>query len=336
MMNKPELNAEKSYKSIHHRNEPSRINGRKFYIKSMINDNIQGEIKDLNGDETRDENRVGQIKRVEKVEPCETSINKKFNSISTMTEETMFNLPQIKCIDFKHISIHREKDDNHVVVLTNIGEIKKVNIYNWELNRPIDKTRIPDIIKNNKHKTMLEGTIYLVKKTKTGRYYCYDGMHRLSSFEGLNQKCKIIVDIMIDPTNGTIVDRFTVINQSISVPELYTNNMFEKDIKQTVLNVVDYYIKNYPTHFSPKKNYNVPNCNREIMINMITEMIKQDENRKSFNQEEWLMELKNREIRIKVLVTTTNKYKITNKQLEKCSSTGFYLFAIKQWNIEYL
>lgn len=310
----------KPYKSIHNRKQ-NNLNYKKSginFIHSPIYDEVEEEIQDINMDTYNNDNKT-------------------FNNVSTMTDETSFNIPQIKGLDFKHISIHREKDDTHVVALTNIEEIRKINIYNWKLNRPIDKSRIPDIIKNNKNKTMLEGTIYLFKKTDTGKYYCYDGMHRLSSFSGLNQKCKIIVDIMFDPTNGTVVDRFTVINQSISVPELYTNNMFEKDIKQTIISVVDYYIKKYSNHFSPKQNYNVPNCNRETMINMLTEMIKQDEVRKNYNHEEWLIELKNREARIKGLITTNNKkYKITQKQLDKCSKSGFYLFAIKQWNIEYL
>lgn len=259
------------------------------------------------------------------------------NSVENVLKSKQVNQPkleQIQWIEFKHNIIHREKEETHIILLTNIQQLRSINIYNWEYNRPIDKTRIPDIVKNNKHKTMLEGTIYLFKQRK--KYYCYDGMHRLSSFSELNQQCKIIVDIMLDPSQGTIVDRFTHINQSISVPELYTNNMFENDKKQIIIDVVNHFMEKYKSHFSPKQTYNIPNCNREVMTNKLTQLMSEDQCKEHFTKDEWILYLSKlgNQIREKIENPNYKNYKLSSKQYEKCNKSDFFLFGVKNWEDE--
>jgi hypothetical protein len=243
-------------------------------------------------------------------------------------------IEQIPWIDFKHNIIHREKQETHIICLTNIEQIRSINIYNWEYNRPIDKTRIPDIVKNNKEKTMLEGTIYLIKQRE--KYYCYDGMHRLTSFPQLNQQCKIIVDIMLEPSQGTIVDRFTHINQSISVPELFTNNMFEQEKKQIIMKVVSYFEHKYKSFFSPKLKYNLPNCNREAMFNKLTYIMNEDPTKEHYTYDEWLTFLHDISEQIREKIGKHKKYKLSVKQYEKCAKSNFFLFAVKNWEDEFM
>lgn len=237
----------------------------------------------------------------------------------------------IPWIDFHHQIIYREKHDRRILVITSINELMKININNWEYNRPIDKTRLPDIIRNNKHKTLLEGIIYLFKCKQ--KYFCYDGIHRLSCFHNMNPDCKIIVDIMLDPSQGTIVDKFTHINQTISVPELYTNNMFEHDKKKIILDVVQHYMNKYKLHFSPKQNYNIPNCNREVMTDKLYQLMSEDICKEHFTKDEWILYLTRVEtiIREKIEDTNNNRYKLSKKQYEKCIKNDFFLFAIKNW-----
>jgi len=270
---------------------------------------------------------------IQETEPFEKTIEEPNEINDPKNPKISSNIYQVPWIDFKHNLIHREKNETHVSLLTNVFCLSKIEINNWKLNRPVDKTRIPDIIKNNKEITMLPGIIYLFKENN--KYFCYDGIHRISSFGGLNPDCRIIVDILLDPSEGTIVDNFKNINKSIPVPELYTPLMYEYDKKKVIQKVVEYYMETYPSHFSPKRNYNIPNCNRDSMIDMILEISKTDDKYLNFTFNEWKLDLGEREKQIKNNILN-KKYKISLKQLEKCKKNNFYLFIDKNWNLLYL
>lgn len=306
------------------------------FIRKIKHNNIQFKIIDDYNNEDNKQKLSNKLttEKTGIVKERNTETTKKNDKTVMVNRTNTASYPdkQIKWLEFKHNPIHIENNNKHVIVLTNIEELQNIKIFNWKLNRPIDKTRIPDIIKNNKDKTMLEGTIYLFKNTvDTKRYYCYDGMHRIASFKGVNKKCKIIVDLMLEPTNGQIVDRFTHINESISVPELYTNNLYDIELKQTITNVVEYFMRLKPNHFSPSKNFKVPHCNRETMTNMLTDMIDNIPDLCHYTQEEWINELLLIEKNIKTLVVNRG-CKLSTKQLQKCISNDFYLFAVKDWN----
>lgn len=263
---------------------------------------------------------------------------------------------------------------NHVYSIT-IDEMMKMNISNWEFNRPVDTSRIVPIYDYIQQNKQVEGIIYLAQLPSNNEYICYDGIHRIhgikryyketiqdneTDFEGMlglnhdHQLFSVLVDII--PYNEYIVkERFININKSLPVPSIYT----EKERQLNKIRICEYifsYIQDkYPLFIKTTKRYNVPNINStqftELFTNVLTHLpekyqIYVSEDNKSF----WLEQLLSFNLFMKGLKIIHKKVNYNKKiernnysqlylsyqQFKKCSSNNMFLFASSDWDKYFL
>jgi len=78
----------------------------------------------------------------------------------------------------------------------NVHTISNMKIRNWKYNRPIDISRIPSI-KNYILKTKrVEGIICLAYSVDDDTFYCYDGIHRITSIQEIIKEQLNFTDIL--------------------------------------------------------------------------------------------------------------------------------------------
>lgn len=239
-------------------------------------------------------------------------------------------------------------------------------IHNWNLNRPMDITRVPSI-KNYINKTnRVEGIIYLAK-TKNGIYYCYDGIHRISSLFSIEDdiksypdilgcpyksisELKVLVDVM-DYNEEEVKERFMNINSSLPVPELYVDYQRDKQIQTLIESLYDHFRTNYKDFIKVSKNSKVPNINstdfNNKMLNVIT-----NSNVETREIEYWLKLVEDynehmSKLEITKKINSKNKanankmevfrmIRLTESQMKKCKKYNLYVFAASNWDDYFL
>lgn len=242
-------------------------------------------------------------------------------------------------------------------------EICKWKIHNWKFNRPVDNTRIQSIANYIKETGKVEGIIYLAKY-KNGdhtEYAIYDGIHRLtalkmiynSQFDDMlgTTKYDVLVDIM-DYNDEHIKKRFIGINSSVPVSELYTEIHHSYEHLKNVQTIVQFYKTKYPSFFTNKQNYRLPNINDNIFVGYIgtilsnkdiLERIKQMTGNYTPCLDDYLnilelfhQHLRERPKQSKIYkLSSKNIIKIQPKQLEKCEKHNMYLFCVMDWLNEF-
>jgi hypothetical protein len=250
--------------------------------------------------------------------------------------------------DLSDHHISSDKNEVRYLILTNIGEVKKLSIQNWYFNRPVDLTRIPEIVKSYRGKKMIDGIIYIYKidnKDNNIKYYCYDGIHRLTSIEELDDNMYILLDIYDNPNEGIIINQFKRLNQTNPVPELYLNqtNKTNKttNIKEILEKVVEKYYNKYSktsnnqSFFSSRRNPNIPNENKSNMTDKLYSLLKDNEHESIFNKfnyDKWIdfLERKNKYFKNNIHI-----FKVSSKQKSKCIKDEMYLFICKDWELKY-
>jgi len=214
-------------------------------------------------------------------------------------------------------------------------DLVNLEILNWKKNRPPDMTRIPEIIEILKTQNYLDGFIYLFKEDN--KYYCYDGIHRVKALEQYykieqhKRSChRLFVHLYNEYDEYTIEKHFKQINKCIPVPEIYTDAAYTLEFKEKVEYIVNTTYKKYPKHFSTSKRPNKVHENRDIMIDKVTSLL----------QENKLDRMYSKEILFDICIIQFNglmkKYidhaKLTEKQKQKCETTGCYIFIDKNWD----
>lgn len=232
----------------------------------------------------------------------------------------------------------KNKDGSQLYGLTR-NTLSKMNIYNWELNRPYDNTRIPEIVEQLKRQDYIDGIIYLAKKDN--RVICYDGIHRIEAIKYLqktknNINHKIIVHYYPFYNEQLIKYKFETLNKCVPVPELYTSAHKELNIKNMIEDIVKHFYVKYFNMFKPSAKPNIPHENRDNFTNKIQNIIEQlDLFHMNFNDFINFMEKYNIILREKVNQNET-KIKLSKKQLEKCKYNNCYLFITKDWEFRFI
>jgi len=227
-------------------------------------------------------------------------------------------------------------DNNTYLYGIRYKELRKMEIKNWIYNRPPDMVRIPEIANILEKQNYLDGFIYLVKYGEN-KYYCYDGIHRLEALKYLykrnnefNNKVnhKIIIHLITTYDEYDIKKKFELLNKCVPVPEIYTKATQELNKKNIIEEVVYYLYEKYNSHFSPNKKPNIPNENRDVLMDKLRELINNNEKMNMLKKEQIkkLFELFNNKMKGK-----QNHLKLTNKQKMKCEKNNCFIFASKNW-----
>ncbi len=224
--------------------------------------------------------------------------------------------------------------ENNVVAHTTSDALKSVKIDNWEMNRPPDMSRIPEIQTTMKFQSHADGIIYLsVNSTNTG-YICYDGIHRISAIRQLKETKDVVIDLMLTYSEEKIIAKFRQINRCLPVPSLYTRAERSLHLRETVESVVKAIQTKYPGHFSASASPNIPNENRDGFMNKLSsEVLERTDKLTAVSKvEDWLKYLNdlNDFARDNIGILAP---KLKHTQLSKCELSKWYLFAVKNWQI---
>ena len=164
-----------------------------------------------------------------------------------------------------------EINGNLQLVRCNTSDIDKYNITNWSKNRQPDDVRIKDVSRYYAENNimLIPGVIYAWQRPNTDKLEIYDGIHRLLAAYEYGEDMICILCIKITNNENEIINDFTNINKSISVPSIYLEdtNIFKKMVCQ---NVVEMLCKKYPTFVSPSRKPYVYNFNRDNLIEFIS------------------------------------------------------------------
>lgn len=226
-----------------------------------------------------------------------------------------------------------ECSENNVVAHTTSDALNMVSIDNWDMNRPPDMARIPEIQSALKHQSYVDGIIYLSVNKTGDRYICYDGIHRLTALKNVRNK-NIVIDLILSYSEDQIIAKFMRVNRCVPVPSLYTKAERELHLRETLETVVKTIQTTYPTRFSAASMPNIPNENRDSFMNKLSNEVMERTNKvtASSKPEDWLKYLNdlNDFTRDNIGILSP---KLTPAQVTKCNQSKWYLFAVKNWQI---
>ena len=136
-----------------------------------------------------------------------------------------------------------------------------------------------------------------------------------------------MINIRRNITQGDIMEHFNSLNKCIPVPDIYVG-VRNANIITTVESVVNQYVERYPQHFSTSRNPNAPNENKDRMKDRLKHIIDNatDDDLDSEYNLISMLETINEHIRKNI------PRKCSKNQLDKCESSGFYLFLQREWH----
>jgi hypothetical protein len=227
-------------------------------------------------------------------------------------------------------------DTEHKLIKLSIKDFLELNIVNWKYNRPPDEVRCTEIAEYFTKFTpdILQPFVFHYL-SNTQQYEALDGIHRWNSLtkmkntQQMNEKF-VLIHVYTDKSDGFLVDIFQNLNKTVPVPNLYfrANNEDETE-KQIIEHITKDWMKKYQSHFSPNANCNVPNINRDIFIELITDIYKSSKIRSKEKLEE-VLQCANQKIKERTESSfRDNRNKFSDKQKEKCVKTGCYLFLYR-------
>jgi hypothetical protein len=222
-------------------------------------------------------------------------------------------------------------DDGSMILRITWEKLSNYNLINWRLNRPVDKTRLNEIIYQMRLHKLVDGIIYIVK-TGENRYECFDGIHRIEALKRMSKKydCKnygILIHYYPEYNEQQIRNRFETLNKCVPVPDVYTSTTRELEKERAVRSVAVELQKRYTKCFSASSRPRVPNENRDNLMNKISDIL-DIINIYDINIIINMFEQFHDIMRIDVI---NGIHKITRNQLNKCSRYNCYLFAKKDW-----
>ena len=236
-------------------------------------------------------------------------------------------------IDNQTKLLANNKDGSKIYATTG-KELIKLNIKNWNKNRPPDRSRIPEIIDLFNQKEYIDGFIYLFKCKDI--YYCYDGIHRLEALrEYYNnysniKNHKVFVHIFMKYNEYKIEEKFKQINKCIPVPEIYTEAAYNLDFKDKVLFIVDKTYEDFQQHFSSSKKPHKIHENRDCMVDKITSFLEKYDLVR-YHTKDQLYDLCIIQFNDYMLNNYFEKIDLSLRQKTKCIENKCYLFISKDW-----
>ena len=232
-------------------------------------------------------------------------------------------------IKTKIISRYYECNHEKTLCKVNIKDISS-KLQNWSKNRPEDKVRVVDISNNLKQTKSVIGEIRLWKQGNS--YYIYDGLHRYKAAELLSNNANINLDLYIivyDTANElNIIEEFMEINKTVPIPSLYIDNSSNTSYIQPIIRQ---YQEAYPDFAKPSRSPQKPNFNRDCVVDIIHNIIKDKVDFTSHKLVE-ILDIINNCIKADVSNNIYYNKLPSAKVLEKCRKFDLYLFL---YGIEY-
>lgn len=215
------------------------------------------------------------------------------------------------------------------VYILNFDTIVKKNIVNWRHNRPPDFTRVFEISKKIEETKQCDGIIYVANIGEI--LICYDGIHRYEAIKQLLRTNKTLTNLPVlvfelsEATEQKVLEHFRDLNRCIPVPDLYMKKQDSRKV-QIIEEIVKYYHSRYKKFFSTSRTPRVPNENRDIFTDKLSELY---DKVNPVDCEDFMkkLELMNSYYKKKFLENTT-----ITQNLRKCLSFEFYLFLVRDWH----
>lgn len=230
------------------------------------------------------------------------------------------------------LSLVYKVNDNNLMCKTKLENIKNINIKRWLFQRPPDYLRVKEITSHIKREKYIDGIIYIYYDKKEKCFFCYDGLHRLEALrsiikENYSINLNILLNIKRNVSHGDIMEHFNSLNKCIPVPDIYVG-VRNANIITTIESVVNQYVDRYPQHFSISRNPNAPNENKDRMKDRLKHIIDTSpiEDIDSEYNLISILETLNEHIRNNI------PRKCSKNQIDKCISSGFYLFLQREWH----
>ena len=221
-----------------------------------------------------------------------------------------------------------EKGSIHIL---SFETLLKKDIINWKHNRPPDDKRVSEIAEGILTNKQCDGTIYVAKLDQD--LVCYDGIHRHEAIKLLLQRREPVSDIPIvvfvlkEATHGKILDHFSILNNCIPVPELYTQQQQQPCGKIKIIEtVVNYYRLKFPNFFSTSRSPRVPNENKDIFTDKLSEIY---DKLLPHNSDIFINRLNDQNLSYRKNFLES---KPTSRNLRKCINFEFYLFFKRDWH----
>ena len=222
--------------------------------------------------------------------------------------------------------------ENNVVAHTTSSQLASVTIKNWDMNRPPDMSRIPEIQMSMNNQSYADGIIYIsVNKIGDG-YICYDGIHRLTALKSSRENKDVIVDLLLSYSEDQIISKFMRVNRCVPVPSLYTAAERNFHLRETLEKVVKTIQSTYPQRFSSSVAPNIPNENRDSFMEKLSIDVLERTNKVTAvsKSEDWIKYLNDLNHFVSENIMSLSP-KLTPSQMNKCLVSKWYLFSVKNW-----
>jgi hypothetical protein len=199
---------------------------------------------------------------------------------------------------------------------------KKNIICRWENNRPEDQTRVNKIKNYCLTQGYIDGSISLAYFSHLNQLCCYDGNHRRLAITSTMKP--VLTSIIWEATSDMVIEKFNVVNQSISVPMIYMNNKYDAHTKLMITNYTKDLHETYKDHSSPSRLCKHPNFNRDLLTEDITNLLKE----LKMEPELLIMYINHMNECYKNELYGFKKNDIKNEKIKnKCQTSGLWLFS---------
>ena len=294
---------------------------------------------------------------IEEVNDENKIIVENYNSIRNQYCKSEFiptNLiPKIMGYHFPSSELLFSFSDTHFIYQIMIKDLLQDSVKNWNYNRPPDMARCPDIARYiYNSKKPLDSMLYLSYTNKKDMFEVLDGIHRLTALKlikeenskqlellcpgdfGSNNDASwlfnkhLIVNIRFNANLGELIEVFTNLNKSQTVPDLYIGD-HSGEKRQIIENIVNEWFKKYKKHFSSSANPITGNTNRNKFVELLDKLYdKYKIDGSNSNKLRKSLE----EANLKIMNNIPSKASIDIRL--KCKESGCYIFLYKNDKLE--
>jgi hypothetical protein len=184
--------------------------------------------------------------------------------------------------------------------------------------------------------------IYITFNHKEKKFEVYDGIHRLNALSILKvnntniiengeiiinesifwlYSSNIILNVRFNSTDADIIEAFKTLNKSSPIPDIYIRNE-TTERKKIIETVAIEWQNKYNSHFVPTSRPYRPNINRDKFIELLDFIYDKYNIANTSRSLSQIMKTANTNISLNI----PSKIKLTQQIIDKCSSTGCWMF----------
>lgn len=201
----------------------------------------------------------------------------------------------------------------------------------WNRNRDPDETRIIEMCDFYNRGGYIPHVIHLAELDK--QLVCYDGNHRRTVFDRVENKSSVLIDVIFNATPTDIYEAFKNINKSVELPLIYVDNELDK-VKEDILALVKQYETKYSAFLKTSPNCFRPNFNRDGLVQNITNIYNESGRNYTIKQIGESMEKLNEMYSKQILCGKHDN--LPKTVITKCNKYGCWLFIKKQIPTEHI